>query len=113
MGYNTTVHLLNDALDVIERNPEQFVRGILEGMHNGDTFSVGNHLNPAQVMRTGHADEFRLYSGHQNLMVELSPYAPETERLMESHPQELRSRISMAKWLLYRLEEELDKQESS
>lgn len=109
MGYNTTVHILNDGLGQIERDPEAFVEGIIGGMRDGDTFSVGNHLNPAQVMRTGHADEFRLYTGHQNLMVELSPYAPETEALMERHPELLRGRISEAKWLLQRLEEELDK----
>ncbi len=49
-------------------------------MHDGGSISAGNHGNCGQVMRTAHADQFRLYSSHGNLMLDLSPYSETTLR---------------------------------
>lgn len=108
MGYNTTVHILNDAWDQIKKNPEQFVAGIDENMHRGGTFGVGNHCNPVKVVRTGHADEFRLFAAHRNQITELSPWSEETRGWIERFPDHLRSDIRQARWFLDELEKALD-----
>lgn len=59
MGLNTTVIILNDALNQIEDDPE-FGRNLalaIQGGGYGDgTVRAGNHMNAAQVVETHHAD---------------------------------------------------------
>lgn len=86
MGYNTTVLILNDALDTLRDNAEEFVDGIIKKMHDGGDISVGNHANPAHVMQTAHADVFRLYCTIGNSIVELSPYSTKTRELLGDEP---------------------------
>ena len=71
MGNQTVVMILNDAFHIIKECPDEFVRGIEHNMHDGGSFGVKNHCNPATVMRTGHADEFRLFATHQNSIIDL------------------------------------------
>lgn len=76
MGYNTAILILNDGLDQLEKHPEQFVKNLSRQINKGteDSISVGNHCNPVQVMKTEHADIFRLYASQCNSMVELSQF---------------------------------------
>lgn len=77
MGYNTTVFILNDRLDAIERDPERFVRDIVHGLNDGTDRAIGQ----TTVMESRHADEPRLYLTHQNSIIELSPYSRRTKEL--------------------------------
>jgi hypothetical protein len=76
MGFNTTVLILNDGLYDIERHPEQFVKGIVHKARwrEGGGIAVGSHCNAVTVMRTEHADVFRLYATHGNSIVDLSSW---------------------------------------
>ena len=113
MGYNTTVLILNDGFRAIERDPEAFVLGIGRYMNEGKSFGVGHHANCVQVMRTDHADTFRLYGSHGNLMIELSHWSPETYKLAsDPHSRDVVKRyIREAKDRIARLEEFIDKVE--
>lgn len=104
MGFNTTINVLNDGMDQLRNNPEEFVDGLLDHYYDGGTYGVGNHGNVVQVARSRHADEFSLYSVHGNALVELSPYANDTKELVERLPDEVRARIRAARDLLDRLE---------
>lgn len=108
MGFNTTVLILNDAWDQIKKHPEEFVAGIDKMMRRGGTFGVGNHCNPVQVLRSEHADHFRLYASHGNQITELSPWEPKTKEQIERWPEHLRSDIQQARYFLDKLEEALD-----
>jgi hypothetical protein len=110
LGFNTTVLILNDGFDQLRKNPDEFVVGLAQAMHDGGTIGVGNHCNPVQVMRTDHADTFRLYASQYNHMVELSPWSPETRELMERNPEYVRSKIETARWFLDQLEDKLPKE---
>lgn len=80
MGYMTTITILNDAFNQIQKHPKQFVDNIATGMNGVDgyrdrskrvnTFNLGNHCNPMQVAEAHHADDFKVYLTFQNLMVE-------------------------------------------
>lgn len=76
MGYNTAILIINDNLSEIEKHPKQFVDNLVKQINNNeeDYISVGNCCNPVQVMKTEHADMFRLYCSNGNNMIELSPY---------------------------------------
>ncbi len=63
MGYNTTVVILNDALDQLEKDPDfgkKLAAAIrhLAVVPHGQTITVpvGNHGNPVEVIETHHAD---------------------------------------------------------
>ena len=60
MGYNTTVVILNDALDQIRKDPkfgENLSRACSEVMRGkGVDVPAGNHCNAARVIETHHAD---------------------------------------------------------
>lgn len=84
MGYMTTVCILNDGFDQIRENAQQVVDDIISASYRGGTVRAGNFANPIEVMRTEHADAFRLFCTWQNSLVELSEYAPETMRLAET-----------------------------
>ena len=97
MGYNTTVLILNDALDQILKHPEQFAEGIYyAALGDGGTVSVGNHANQVEVMPTAHADTPRLYHSHGNMMLDLSPWSKETMRLAVSEHQFQRDVVDSA-----------------
>lgn len=61
MGWNTTVVVLNDALDQIEKDPlfgkklAQAIRDLHDPKGWRDV-SAGNHCNAAEVIETHHAD---------------------------------------------------------
>lgn len=78
MGYNTQVLILNDALDVIRKNPEGFVEGlyqaILVGSREGrDHIDIGvsGYANAASVIPTAHADTTRVLVSHGNWLWEI------------------------------------------
>jgi hypothetical protein len=70
VGFNTVVLIRNDGLHDIESDPAAFVAGINKKLYDGGDFGVGSHCNPAQVIRTGHADEFRVLILNGNLLTE-------------------------------------------
>jgi len=109
MGFNTTVKIINDALDQIEKHPEEFVRGLMEHYYDGGTFGVGNHANPVQVAPSRHADNFCLYSVQGNSLIELSPYSRETMEIAERLPDLMEGVISQARYQLEILEEAMER----
>lgn len=111
MGYNTTVFILNDGFDQIQKYPEEFVMGINRHMHDGADFGVGNHCNSVTVMRSQHADVPRLYFTHQNWISELSEYNEETISYLREQnfrTELIRDRIAAARQILDRLEAKAD-----
>jgi hypothetical protein len=66
MGHNTTILVLNDALDVIEKDPEfgkklcDAIRKVGNGRRGPINVPVGNHANPVTVIETHHADQTAL-----------------------------------------------------
>jgi len=60
MGFNTTVLILNDALDELKKHPEEFVKKLTLMAQSGEvgSFSVGNHANPVQVVSVEHWIKF-------------------------------------------------------
>lgn len=77
MGYMTIVSILNDAWDVIEKHPEEFIKNIEKGMHlyKGKTindFPVGNYCNPMEVHQSVHADVPQLLLAHRNALTDLN-----------------------------------------
>lgn len=75
MGWNTTVVVLNDALDQIAKD-EQFGKKLARAigeitMHrpHGVDVSAGNHANAATVIETHHADCTALVSVGGNMGV--------------------------------------------
>ncbi|WP_373262240.1 hypothetical protein [Hungatella hathewayi] len=77
MGYMTIVSILNDAWDVIEKHPEEFIENIEKGMHlyKGKTindFPVGNYCNPMEVHQSVHADVPQLLLAHRNALTDLN-----------------------------------------
>ena len=91
MGYNTTMMVLNDSLHDIEKNPERFVKQIVDGIHEGGY--NGNHV---QVMPTAHADTPRLYHTHANMMLDLSPWSHKTMEYATSDREHLRDMVDAA-----------------
>ena len=76
MGYNTTVLILNDALDTIENDPEfgkKLVAAILQCGGRGGPINVpvGNHANPVSVIESHHADQMRVVAVGGNTSVVL------------------------------------------
>lgn len=69
MGFQATVTVLNDALQQIEKNPEEFVQGMVNAIrtHNegGDetfsrTWGSGNHCNCGELIDFHHGDQCSL-----------------------------------------------------
>lgn len=115
MGNQTVVMILNDAFHIIEECPDEFVKGLKHHMHEGGSFPVGNHCNPATVMRTGHADEFRLYATFQNSIIDLGDSWRNTPGSLVANMQSneylrehVRSCVDRAKMELETLERALD-----
>ena len=73
MGYNTTVVVLNDALDQIEkdkdfgRNLAQAVRTAAVVPDTRQDIGAGNHANAAHVVECHHADQTILVTVGGNL----------------------------------------------
>lgn len=108
LGYMTTITILNDGFSDIERNPEDFVRGIGKAMHDGGGFGVGSHANCVEVMRSDHADIFRLYATQYNSVIELSPYSQDTLAVAERLPHVVRQLIDQARHSLDLLENKIN-----
>lgn len=77
MGYMTTVTILNDGFDQIEKHPKEFIEKISDGMNginrfdrlvrqNINSYGIGNHANVIQVVKSHHADEPRMFIAFQN-----------------------------------------------
>jgi methyl coenzyme M reductase subunit C-like uncharacterized protein (methanogenesis marker protein 7) len=93
MGYNTTVLILNDSLDILEKHPQEFVDGIVRKMNTGGDIGVRGHVNPAHVMPTAHADVFRLYCTQGNAITELSMWSNETMRMATDEREYLQRHV--------------------
>lgn len=107
MGYNTTVNILNDALDQIQKYPEEFVQGILRSHNYGGGFGVGCHANPVEVARSEHADVFQLHAVYGNSLVTLNAWNPDTKARAKRNPDMMREFIRKARaeldWMESRL----------
>ncbi|RNB59474.1 hypothetical protein EDM57_04855 [Brevibacillus gelatini] len=78
MGYMTTITILNDGWDQIEKYPKEFIEAIDEGMNgyrrylgrveqnNINSFGIGNHCNNVLVAKAHHADDPRMFIAYQN-----------------------------------------------
>jgi len=72
MGFNSTVLVINDGLDQIEKDDEfgkkvgDGIRRLGPTMGKGIEISSGNHANPAKVLETHHADETAIIAIGQN-----------------------------------------------
>lgn len=115
MGNQTVVMILNDAFHVIEEHPDEFIKGIKYHMHEGGSFPVSNHCNPATVIRTGHADEFRLYATFQNSIIDLGDSwrndpGSLVQRMQDNEylREHVRTCVDMAKRELETMEKALD-----
>jgi hypothetical protein len=87
MGYNTTVLIMNDGIEDIRKNPEEFVKNLLERIAKGEgDIKCGKSGNVAYVMKTRDADEARLYFSQGNWIFELSDCS---SVLVKAHRKEL------------------------
>lgn len=100
MGYNTTVFILNDMLDYIQRDPERFYQDILDGLHSGKEDALGQ----STIMQSNHADVFRLYGTHRNSIIELSRYSLRTRNLIQRD----QIRLGVVERFIRQAEDELD-----
>lgn len=59
MGFNSVLFVCNDALNTIDREPEEFSKLISRKMGSLDVgeFGFGNHANGFSIPHIGHADE--------------------------------------------------------
>jgi hypothetical protein len=74
MGYMTTITILNDRWSDIEKNPEQFLENIQEGMNGyGAYFNESKSINyysfGVRVAKSHHADYPHLYMAFGNSMI--------------------------------------------
>lgn len=76
MGYNTVVLIMNDSLNELRNNPEQFISKLSHQttLDSEDFISVGSHSQASQIMRPFHSDSFKLYAASGNLLTEMSIY---------------------------------------
>lgn len=85
MGYLTTLTIYNDGLDQIQKNPEQFVKRLLEAANNtsgSSTLPVGNFGNLVKVQKTRHADDCTVYVHMGNTVCEMNAHSEETLKTM-------------------------------
>jgi hypothetical protein len=105
VGFNTTVFFLNDQWSDIKNDPEGTVQFIGQAMNDG-----GQNRNYVTVMRSAHADTFRLYSTWQNQIIEINPDDDTVKKLAETkHGREhLAAVIQRSRRLIHRLDNALD-----
>lgn len=105
MGFNTTVFFLNDCWSDIKNDPEGTVQFIGQAMNHG-----GQNRSYVTVMRSAHADTFRLYSTWQNQIIEITPDDETVKKLAETdHGRDhLAAVIRQARRLIHRLDKALD-----
>lgn len=103
MGFNTTVVVLNNALDQIATDP-QFGKKLADAISRVGCYtkredvSAGNHCNAATVIETHHADQFAIVAVGQNYGVNLG-----THYLYGEQPIEELALKQMAEKMGYRL----------
>lgn len=68
MGFNTGVLILNDALNGVQENPQQFANNFMRAFgkfqqtHAPADFAIGNHVNGGTVFHMAHADVTGVYA---------------------------------------------------
>lgn len=82
MGFNTTVFILNDQFNRLEKDPEGFVKEISRQMNYG-----GDIMGQHHVIRTEHADVPKLYLTHGNWISDLTPYFIRDEIKKSTNPK--------------------------
>lgn len=81
MGWNTTLLVMNDGLEQLDRDPDAGKK-IAEGIMRHDmpryestnSIGIGNHLNMVQVIASQHADQTQILAVGQNLGRVLNAY---------------------------------------
>jgi len=75
MGHNTTILIINDKFEEIEKNPEEFIKQIKNYMEIGGDIKVGNSSFVGTVMKTGNTDIPRLYFVEGNWITEIGKHS--------------------------------------
>ena len=126
MGYMTVVSILNDAWDLIKKNPQQFIENIEEGMHGYtvspvtkqrqysriNTYPIGYHCNPMEVCKSFHADDYQVFlvgGNSLNSLVEFNLDMPKNklEYLIESQMRAEEMIGYSKKYIIKKIEEEI------
>jgi hypothetical protein len=99
MGFLTTFTILNDGLDEILKNSDDFCQKLYYAALGGKTTDIahGHHGNLVKVQRTRHADDNTLYVHMENSLYEMSASSMETEELMRNHPEFFRQMLNYMK----------------
>lgn len=103
MGFNTTILVLNDALDVLENDTEAGkkivagIRAMSSGDHEPITVPIGYHCNPVLIIETHHADLTSIVSvggnyAHQEALVLGYRFKDKLDRL-KAISREIRNEI--------------------
>lgn len=89
MGYLTTITIRNDALDQIERNPEEFVENLMDAIWEKEAREIrcGNHGNAAIVQKSRHADDWAIYVHAGNTVTHVSAWDEKSEHFAKVNPQ--------------------------
>ena len=89
MGYLTTFTIYNDGVDLVKENAQDFANKIYDAAtsHEPCEIPVGNFANLVRVQKTRHADDHTLYVHMGNTVVEVNPYSPETQKMMQNNPK--------------------------
>lgn len=90
MGNLTTLTIYNDGIDLIPKHAQEFADALYaasQSMWAGPmTIAVGNFCNLVKVQAPRHADIHTTYVHMGNTVCEMSPWSPETKRLMRESP---------------------------
>lgn len=88
MGFNSTILILNDALDQIKDNPEQFTQAVVDLILKGEqkeTRPVGRHGNPVTLVSQNHADATSVVTvgGNCSTVLATVPFIGHTTRIQQ------------------------------
>lgn len=109
MGNLTTLHIYNDDIDQIKKNPKQFVENLINAVNSNkeQDISCGNSANAGRVMKTSHMDVGRLFIQNGNTLSDLTPYY-NTHKLNDKIKREfLKENLKIAKQMIKRMEQML------
>lgn len=88
MGNLTTFTILNDGIDAVLRNSDDFCKNLYEHALSGETcvFSHEEQGGLVRVQRSRHANDHTVYVHMGGTLCEMHPCSKDTERLVHEHP---------------------------
>ena len=94
MGYNTVIMFSNDASSQYKQHQEQVCQNIHVALCNTNeksmSYSVGNHCNPMQSLKSVHADTSQLIMNYGNSLIEFGSNNDIEDNLIEVREKFLR-----------------------